>query len=166
MGDTNPGETLDWRSQSVARSGRRGHTEIAYLELAPRPTSPSWARRHAQAALSAWDLPADIVETAILLVSELVTNACIASTDMLHGAGTTVSITQTLRHQPGRIVIEVSDPDPRPPVIIEADPDAESGRGLTLVQALSKEWAYFYPPTGGKTVYCTLTCDEPESQEQ
>ena len=65
---------------------------------------------------------------------------------------------------PGRIVIEVSDPDPRPPVLTDAGPEAESGRGLILVQALSKEWSYFYPPTGGKTVYCTLVYHETESQ--
>jgi hypothetical protein len=25
-----------------------------------------------------------------------------------------------------------------------------------LVDALSKEWSYFYPPGGGKVVYCIL----------
>jgi hypothetical protein len=25
-----------------------------------------------------------------------------------------------------------------------------------LVQALSKEWSYYLPPTGGKTVYCVI----------
>ena len=34
--------------------------------------------------------------------------------------------------------------------------DAENGRGLMLVDALSKEWSYFFPPGGGKVVYCFL----------
>lgn len=34
--------------------------------------------------------------------------------------------------------------------------DAESGRGLMLVSALSKEWSYFCLPGGGKVVYCYL----------
>jgi hypothetical protein len=39
--------------------------------------------------------------------------------------------------------------------------NAESGRGLMLVDALSKEWSYFYPPDGGKTVYCVISTEEP-----
>jgi hypothetical protein len=37
-----------------------------------------------------------------------------------------------------------------------ADDCAENGRGLVLVGALSKEWSYFFPPDGGKVVYCFL----------
>jgi hypothetical protein len=28
--------------------------------------------------------------------------------------------------------------------------------GLLVVDALSKEWSYFFPPGGGKVVYCVL----------
>ena len=38
----------------------------------------------------------------------------------------------------------------------EVDGEAEGGRGLMLVQALSKEWDYYLPRTGGKVVYCVL----------
>ncbi len=68
-------------------------------------------------------------------------------------------ITHTLRRQAGRIVIEVSDSDPCPPVPEAAGPDAESGRGLMLVDILSKEWSYFFPPSGGKTVCCILAIE-------
>jgi len=40
-------------------------------------------------------------------------------------------------------------------VLAAADHDAEAGRGLMLVQALSKEWSYFFTP-GGKTVYAVI----------
>jgi hypothetical protein len=43
-----------------------------------------------------------------------------------------------------------------PPVLSGPDDYAESGRGLVLVNALSKEWSYFFPPGGGKVVYCVL----------
>jgi anti-sigma regulatory factor (Ser/Thr protein kinase) len=136
-------------------------TLTASVELPARPASPRWARRHAQAALGAWNIPADAIETSVLLVSELVTNACTASNPGRDARiGTT--ITQTLRYQPGRIVIEVSDPDPRPPFLSQPGADAESGRGLVLVEALSKEWSYFYPPAGGKTVYCVVSCHSTE----
>jgi len=135
----------------------------AWIELAARPSSPFWARRHAQVVLGAWDVPEDIIEISVLLVSELITNACAANGGTTPGCIGPATIIQTLRCQPDRIVIEVSDQDHRPPVIAQADPEAESGRGLILVQALSKEWAYFYPPAGGKTVYCILDRYETES---
>src|SRR5450759_2092489 len=70
-------------------------------------------------------------------------------------------ISLTLRHQTGRVVIEVSDSDVTPPQLADTDVNAESGRGLMLVDALSKEWSYFLPPSGGKTVYCVISTDEP-----
>ena len=36
------------------------------------------------------------------------------------------------------------------------DRGAEDGRGLMLLDALAREWSYFYPPGGGKVVYCVL----------
>ena len=65
-------------------------------------------------------------------------------------------ISLVLRYVADRLIIEVSDPDSRPPVFAEADDDAEGGRGLMLVQALSKEWSFYLPPAGGKVVYCVL----------
>jgi hypothetical protein len=44
-----------------------------------------------------------------------------------------------LRLLPGQVVIEVTDNDPRPPVLADAGPGAEDGRGLVIVQALSEE---------------------------
>jgi hypothetical protein len=64
----------------------------------------------------------------------------------------------TLRYQPDWLVIEVADPDATPPVLADADLDAEAGRGLMLVQALSKEWSYFRT-AAGKTVYCVISTE-------
>jgi len=60
-------------------------------------------------------------------------------------------ISLTLRHLPGRVVIEVFDHDPNPPVLSDADTDAEGGRGLMLVQALSKEWVTSSRPLAGRS---------------
>lgn len=80
-----------------------------------------------------------------------------ASGDVLSNPSLTdAQIALTLRRLPGRVVIEVYDNDPNPPVLTDGEADAESGRGLLLVQALSKEWGHFFPPSGGKTVYCVL----------
>ncbi len=147
------------------RPSRCARSAFASIEFAARPSNVALARRHAKDALSAWNIAPETVDTAVLLISELVTNACIASATRLPQADHEATVTQTLRRHPDRIVIEVSDPDPRPPVLTNAGPEAESGRGLIIVQALSKEWAWFYPPAGGKTVRCTLEYHETESQK-
>lgn len=65
-------------------------------------------------------------------------------------------ISLSLRHFPKGLLIEVYDTDNEPPIQADAGNYAESGRGLMLVDALSKEWSYFFPPGGGKVVYCFL----------
>jgi anti-sigma regulatory factor (Ser/Thr protein kinase) len=127
----------------------------AHIELPALAVSTYWARRHAHAALGAWQIPADTTDTVLLLVSELVTNASAATTRPAPADGSAL-ITQTLRRRPGILVIEVADNDPSPPVLADTGPDSEAGRGLILVQALSKEWSWYFPPTGGKTVYAVI----------
>ena len=100
-------------------------------------------------------------ETAELIVSELVTNAVRFSGDPARtlryseraDAG---FISLSLRHFCGGLLIEVYDTDDDPPIRSDADEYAENGRGLMLVDALGKEWSYFYPPGGGKVVSCFL----------
>jgi anti-sigma regulatory factor (Ser/Thr protein kinase) len=103
----------------------------------------------------------DTAETAELLVSELVTNAVRFTDDptrtMRYSERADASpISLSLRHFREGLLIEVYDTDSNPPIRSRADEDAESGRGLMLVDALSKEWSYFFPPGGGKVVYCFL----------
>jgi len=130
---------------------------ISYLELATMPSAPFWARRQTRAALRSWQFWPETIDTAELLVSELVTNAVrYASPETPHHAGKIAQISLTLRHIGDRLIIEVSDPDPRPPMLAEPELEAEGGRGLMLVRALSKEWNYYLPPSGGKVVYCVL----------
>jgi hypothetical protein len=65
-------------------------------------------------------------------------------------------VSLSLRHFYGSLLIEVYDTNDNPPLLSGHDDYAESGRGLMLVNALSKEWSYFFPPGGGKVVYCVL----------
>jgi hypothetical protein len=66
------------------------------------------------------------------------------------------SISLSLRHFPGCLLIEVHDAGSSPPVLSGHDDLAGNGRGLELVDALSTGWSYFFPPDGGKVVYCFL----------
>ncbi|WP_083494724.1 ATP-binding protein [Frankia sp. BMG5.23] len=111
--------------------------------------APGLARRHVAAILEAWEL-ADLIETAVLLVSELVTNACRASTGRAAVIATRVTRTNT------DLIIEVWDADPSAPVRRDPALDVEGGRGLLLVAALSSRWAFYRPATGGKVVWCSL----------
>jgi hypothetical protein len=70
-------------------------------------------------------------------------------------------ISLTLRLLPGRIVIEVFDNNPVPPVLRSAGAESEGGRGLMLVDALSKEWGYFITPQGGKVVFTVVEAESP-----
>jgi hypothetical protein len=54
----------------------------------------------------------------------------------------------------GRLRIEVWDADARPPVPQPVDADAEGGRGLLLVAALSAAWGWHPVRGGGKVVWC------------
>jgi hypothetical protein len=133
----------------------------SYLEMAALPTAPRYAREQTRIALRAWRLWPETIDTAEVLVSELITNAAKITTpepDNLTYAdlARVECIAMTLRHAPGRLVIEVIDNNSSPPVLTEADVTAEGGRGLMVVQALSKEWGHFFPPCGGKVVYSVI----------
>ena len=103
----------------------------------------------------------DTAETAELLVSELVTNAVRFAGNptrtLRYSERANASlISLSIRHFREGLLIEVYDTDSNPPTRSHTDDYAESGRGLMLVDALSKEWSYFFPPGGGKVVYCFL----------
>jgi hypothetical protein len=57
----------------------------------------------------------------------------------------------------GRLFVLVWDCRAEPPVHSgHAGADAESGRGLTIVSALSEKWGCAFPPEGGKVIYAIL----------
>lgn len=124
------------------------HGQVARRFEADHAT-PGLARRHIEAILQAWNL-ADLAETAVLLASELVTNACRASTRRAAVIATRVTRTDT------ELIIEVWDVDASVPIRRDPALDAEGGRGLLLVSALSSRWAFYRPPSGGKVTWCSI----------
>jgi hypothetical protein len=85
-----------------------------------------------------------------LCATELLTNVI----DHL-GEGTPVTIRVTSTPY-GHTRIEVTDPDPRAlPTLLSATETAESGRGLTLVDALAHRWGVDQA-SDRKTVWCEL----------
>ncbi|MDX2781663.1 ATP-binding protein, partial [Streptomyces caniscabiei] len=147
---------------------------VVRVSLPGGPLAPGAARRFVGTALGEWaelDLPgaaalsAHLVEDALVVVSELVTNA------VVH-AGTDVELLCRLgRDDPasaGWLLVEVSDHHPsravrdegaeRPYLVERPYGAAEYGRGLRLVAALSEAWGITYR-TGMKTVWARLSVD-------
>jgi two-component sensor histidine kinase len=128
-------------------------------ELPAHTGSPYLARRATGAVLRSLRLFPDAIETAQLLVSELVTNA-VKFGGNPHFSSSEDSeperIDLALRYSAAQLIIEVSDNNPRPPVLAAPDSDAEGGRGLITVEGLSKDWGYTRLSPRQKTVYCVV----------
>jgi anti-sigma regulatory factor (Ser/Thr protein kinase) len=110
------------------------------------PAAAAEARRQVRAAIDAWDVPVD-PEVAVLLTSELVTNA------IRHAAGNGVLL--TIICICGQLRVDAHDTSCAVPVLVDAPADAEAGRGLMLVATLATDWGC-HPTPAGKAVYFTL----------
>ncbi|MFJ3713444.1 ATP-binding protein [Streptomyces sp. NPDC090053] len=106
---------------------------------------PSQMRRITLDHLRLWQLHT-LIDDAILLVSELVTNA------FLHGEGSAVGV--RLYQTPSYLCVEVTDGSPEVPRLRPVGPTEERGRGLFLVDALAHTWGVSHD---GATTWCTLT---------
>jgi anti-sigma regulatory factor (Ser/Thr protein kinase) len=114
----------------------------AMFRFAPVPESAGKARRASGTVLAAWELD-QLAEDVGLVVSELVTNA------LLHtgGAGGD-AVRLELEWAGDALTCRVVDASPLPPLPEEADQNAESGRGLILVDALAESWGWQDLPEG------------------
>jgi anti-sigma regulatory factor (Ser/Thr protein kinase) len=122
----------------------------SHLELGAINSAVPSARLHARLVLWEWGLPADIAESAELVVSELVTNA------LEHGlAGIPATVRIWLSSDGGRVAIHVWDASPMPPVLKDAGAEADRGRGLMIVAALTADWGCTAMDTG-KVVWAVV----------
>lgn len=133
-----------------------------HLTLAALLTAVGCARLLVRYDLAVWGIAREHGDTAELLVSELAANAVKATgidnpdpaySDMYDGIKL---IGVRLRLIERSLLIEVWDSSTEPPELKTQDFDAESGRGLLIVQSLSSRWGYYHMPQGGKVVWCEL----------
>lgn len=126
------------------------HTErwTVPARLSAVPTSRAWLGRY----LTGLDLRPDLVDTAELLVSELVTNS---ARHALTGA-----ISVTVRLTADRLVVEVQDDDPLPPSLVVATPDDTGGRGIGMLGRAAAEWGVADHGPSGKAVWFALPLSE------
>ncbi len=104
------------------------------IDLPGDATASGRARRFLRSTLERWGVDEDARETAVLCVSELVTNAVIHS-------GTSPRV--AVRHDAGLLTVLVHDRGARGAVRQDEDHDplSISGRGLNLVEALTAAWS-------------------------
>lgn len=88
--------------------------------------------------------PEHLVEASVLLVSELVTNA------VVHARSASQVDVRPLGC--GGVHIEVSDACPLPPRVQLPSETASSGRGVSLMEAVSSRWGFRSRPNG-KTIW-------------
>lgn len=104
-------------------------------------------RNEAAAHLSGLDLPEPSCADALLMLSELVTNA------VYHGVE---PLTLRVDGTPERIRVEVDDASSEPPVLRPIDPHRLGGMGMRIVDDLSDRWGCTATDFG-KTVWFELS---------
>lgn len=134
------------------------------LRLAALPTAPRMARMFTGQSVRLFGMSKEQGETALLLVSELVTNA-VKRTGRVVGpplplpTETVAVVAVRLRLLADCLRLEVWDNDTTVPEPRLQDDSAEDGRGLFLVAALSRSWGSYSPAglgANGKVVWCEV----------
>jgi two-component sensor histidine kinase len=127
VGNRGLGEGAIGQGRQVERNTVR---QEARTRLTSHPTSAAAARRFVRDVLNQWQAVGNVASV-LLCTDELVTNA------IVHVAS---EFDVVVRHDGDVLRIEVHDSSDRPPLRRVPDLEAESGRGLQLVEALSSRW--------------------------
>ncbi len=123
--------------------------DVQVTELPLDPVSAGQARRFVSAALDGWAL-ADLTDDAVLLTSEVVTNA------LLHTTSSHIRLRLVLLDDGVRV--EVEDMSEVLPCARDSSRSATTGRGLALVEAAARSWGT-RPGDHGKTVWFEIAAD-------
>ncbi|GAA0312401.1 hypothetical protein GCM10009540_34850 [Streptomyces turgidiscabies] len=156
-----PGGPRAGRPDSPDLPDAFGHSPQSDMFVLPAaPASVSAARRKVRELLDAWGVDADTCDNALLVTSELVTNA------LTHTASE--RIVCRLRLSAGRLHVEVEDENRGGTLPAQRRPgfDEQCGRGLLLVGVLSSDWGVRDAPHGsGRIVWAELPTAEAELTE-
>lgn len=130
---------------------------ISTVEFCSSPTAASCARTHAELVLAEWGL-GHLVDDAKTLVSELLTNALRASWAQPGSPPVTLRLLAD-RHA---LLVEAWDQCVESyDLTHQPASDAEHGRGLMVIAALSKRWGVRRAGIDYKVVWCELEVSTP-----
>lgn len=122
------------------------------FELPARVEQVSRARRLVSARLESWGVGEDAHDTALLVVSELFTNA------IVHTGGHLVSCELRAGADSLRVTVQDQGSAPTGPHVCRGT-EGERGRGLLLVEAVSRAWGTYDTASGtGRAVWAELAC--------
>ncbi|MFD8417997.1 ATP-binding protein [Streptomyces sp. NPDC059466] len=146
------------RAPGQEQAGRSGPSGIvprsASLRITESPQGFAQAREFTRRTLGSWAL-GDRSDDAVLVVTELATNAVLHAADQTPAGQTGVWLKLTLRR--AHLVCAVTDQSESPPLCPRTDGALEvHGRGLRIVEALSEHWGWTRSPAG-KTVWAMLS---------
>ncbi|MFF5494889.1 ATP-binding protein [Streptomyces aquilus] len=132
--------------------------EAVEWQLPRHPRSVGRSRALLRQQAVDWKLPDAITDTAVLLLSELMTNA------YRHAhvsPGREIRVRCALDDGDGhRLHVSVTDASDTMPTFRNPSPEDESGRGLILLTLLADEWGTKARPHGvGKTIWFSLNLD-------
>jgi serine phosphatase RsbU (regulator of sigma subunit) len=182
-----PGEIDDDMAILVFRTSPEDLASVEH-SFPAEPIMVSEARRLAQATFAGWDMHPDQAELALLLVSEVVTNAVLHASVTPSPSGRRWDLefedladphqpahplapahhpvpayrprefTLRLRRGAESVWVEAFDPDLRLPRLRTARATDEGGRGLYLVEQLATRWGS-RPTADGKAVWFEIPMD-------
>lgn len=127
-------------------AGRAREEAELWAAILPSSTAAVRVARHFTEDALGCEVSPEQVEAAVLLVSELATNAVVHANSRLR---------LTVLCRDGVIRIEVRDDDPVRPRTVTPDPMRPGGRGIMLVDLLSSHWGV-NGNERGKTVWFEL----------
>jgi anti-sigma regulatory factor (Ser/Thr protein kinase) len=120
---------------------------VVQLGLPAEASAVCTARRHAGATCDAWGLPADVTAIVLLVVSEFAGNV------VRHVGGV---FRLVLRREASAVCVEVEDTlDCPPPRASDPGMDAETGRGLLVVERLADRFGCV-PLSDGKRMWARI----------
>lgn len=117
------------------RTYRFGGRYPRHHEIGAKADNVRAARRFVRTCLRKWGLDR-LTDIAVLLTSEIVTNAVLHAGPHSPLSAIVVNLTQTA----GTTRVEVVDGDIALPVVGSGEVDKQSGRGLLLLDALADSW--------------------------
>ena len=117
--------------------------QTAVLTLDPHPAAVRAARELVARTCAAAGTVTEECDAAVLLASELVTNA------FIHGRS---EARISVRAAGTWVRVEVADDNSRHPIRVAQDPDALDGRGMSIVDRVATTWGVRDDPYG-KTIW-------------
>ncbi|MBA8949133.1 ATP-binding protein [Actinomadura namibiensis] len=125
-------------------------TDPSTLVITSTPEAIKAARDFARGWFDAKGYTNGVREIALLVVTELVTNA------YKHGSAPGEAISVHLYPSKAGPVTEVRDGSDAEPHVKPLTPDSFSGRGLAIVSELTAAWGFCHLASGGKAVFAVL----------